>query len=186
MKPLCESAVIKTYTGRWIDLLWPETADLSIDDIAWSLAGIERFTGHAVRPYTVAEHCLLGVEQSLPQHRLAFLMHDAPEAYLNDVSGPLKQTAMFELYRALEAQWWGAIAMRFGIPEKLPKDIHVTDKRMLSTELRDLMGRPAQWGDAYKPFQLTIPPRSSSREYLAERFLAKFHELVSATVGAKR
>src|SRR6266702_8144744 len=102
--PLADT--ITTYTGRHIDLLSPEFADIHIDDIAASLAKTTRFNGHTLRPYTVAEHSLLGVEYSLPQHKLEFLLHDATEAYLGDVVGPLKGTDMFAEYRNLEAYWW--------------------------------------------------------------------------------
>jgi len=189
MKPTIhapERAVITTWTGRHVDLLWPELADIHIDDIAWSLAGINRFNAHTSRLYTVAEHCLLGAELSLPQHKLEFLLHDAPEAYLGDVTGPLKGTAMFAPYRVLEERWWQVMAYRFGVRAKLPKEIHTVDKRMLVTEQRDLMGRPPQSTDTYKPFPLAISPVEPSRPWLAEKFIATFRELVSSTEGAKR
>lgn len=184
------SAVITTYTGRHVDLLWPELAEIAIDDIAYALAANNRFNGHTVRPYSVAEHCLLGVEFCVPSNRLEFLMHDASEAYLGDIVGPLKATVMFEPYCKLEAQWADAIALRFGLQHstegKLAKEIHSVDRRMLVTEQRDLMGRRPRSTDAYKPFPLAISAVTPCREALAEKFLAKFYELVPLTVGAKR
>lgn len=68
---------------------------LLIHEIAHSLAQINRFTGHASRPYSVAEHSLLvadlarmaGASHSV---QLAALLHDAHEAYTGDVSSPVK------------------------------------------------------------------------------------------------
>ena len=98
-------AVIKTWSGKWIDLLEPVAmaGAIDIDDIGHSLANTNRFNGHTSRPYSVAEHCLRGVEYSLPGHRLEFLLHDATEAYLGDTVGPLKSSERFSPYRELSA-----------------------------------------------------------------------------------
>lgn len=68
---------------------------IDIYDIAWSLSQINRFTGHAKRPYSVAEHSLLVAD--LARHdgksalvQLACLVHDAHEAYAGDISTPAK------------------------------------------------------------------------------------------------
>ena len=65
-------------------------------DIAHALAQINRFNGHAKRPYSVAEHSLVCME--IAQHlelppvvQLACLMHDAHEAYTGDVATPIKR-----------------------------------------------------------------------------------------------
>lgn len=180
------SAWIKTGTGRYHDLLCPESAEISIDDIAIALSKINRFGGHPTRVYSVAEHCLLGADLSMPNYALEFLLHDATEAYLGDIVGPLKSTAMFDAYRGLEARWWNVIAFRFGVREKLPREVHVTDRRMLATELRDLMGHQPRSTDAYAPFPTHLPHTAPSAAQLQEKFLAKFYELVGMTVGAKR
>ena len=66
-----------------------------IEVIAHSLAQINRFTGHATRPYSVAEHSLLVCEivkgMGLDCHaQRAALMHDAHEAFTGDVATPIK------------------------------------------------------------------------------------------------
>lgn len=66
-----------------------------IEVIAHSLAQINRFTGHASRPYSVAEHSLLVCEivkgMGLDCHaQRAALMHDTHEAYTGDVATPIK------------------------------------------------------------------------------------------------
>lgn len=178
-----ETAVINTWSGRRIDLMNPVPEQIHIDDIAWSLARTMRFNGHTTRPYSVAEHCLLGATQCAPANRLAFLLHDATEAYLGDVVGPLKNTPMFDKYRQLEWRWWEAVALRFGLPIYVAGQVNVVDKRMLVTELRDLMGRRPLSTDQYKPFAMVI---GAAPEGVAERFLARFGALVGKRKGAKR
>lgn len=180
------SAVITTYSGAHIDLLNPDPALIVIDDIAAALAKINRFCGHTPRDYSVAEHLLLGVDYVVPEHRFKWFTHDFSEAYLGDVSGPLKRIAGMEVYRTLEAKWEIAIGMRFGIPEKGWKEVKGIDQRMLVTEQRDLMGRRPLSIDKFKPFDMHIGPVAMSSAHLQERFLATFYALAAATPGAIR
>ncbi|WP_440105657.1 hypothetical protein [Acidovorax sp. BL-A-41-H1] len=66
-----------------------------IEVIAHSLAQINRYTGHAARPYSVAEHSLLVADilaaQGYDHHaqRLG-LMHDAHECLSGDAASPVK------------------------------------------------------------------------------------------------
>lgn len=67
-----------------------------IEEIAHALAQINRYTGHAARPYSVAEHSLLACDivasMGLDCHaQMAALLHDAHEAYCGDVATPVKQ-----------------------------------------------------------------------------------------------
>jgi hypothetical protein len=86
-----------TITGREHHLSGDEVQQQMIDiyDIAWSLSQINRFTGHAMRPYSVAEHSLFVAELAerdgkTPLVQLACLLHDAHEAFTNDLSSPAK------------------------------------------------------------------------------------------------
>ena len=69
----------------------------AIEVIAHSLAQINRFTGHAVRPYSVAEHSVLVCDIVAgmglgPAAQRAALMHDAHECLCGDVASPIKWT----------------------------------------------------------------------------------------------
>ena len=87
-----------TASGMVVDLLRPQGAVFSISDIAHHLSQINRYTGAARRPLSVAEHSLLVCEilerergERDPSVLLAALMHDAHEAYTQDLSTPAKQ-----------------------------------------------------------------------------------------------
>ena len=45
-----------------LDLRVPQPQHITVWAIAWSLGQIVRFNGHALRPYSVAEHSLLVCE----------------------------------------------------------------------------------------------------------------------------
>lgn len=124
MKPL-----IQTCTGKLIDLTAPTVADIDIRDIARSLSNLSRFTGH-VGFYSVAEHSvgaaaltqffaireMKAVEENPLLSAEAFkagLLHDATEAYLGDVSSPLK--SILPEYKRLEEQFHEVITERFRI-----------------------------------------------------------------------
>jgi hypothetical protein len=87
---------IVTSTGRKFNLTNPSAVDVHPLDIARGLANMPRFTGQARyngRTLSVARHSLhvlyLLREESCAV-RLAGLLHDAHEAYLCDLSSPLK------------------------------------------------------------------------------------------------
>lgn len=66
-----------------------------IRDVAHHLAIVNQFNGATTRPYSVAEHSLLCCD--IAKHsgasvfvQMAALMHDAHEAYTNDLASPAK------------------------------------------------------------------------------------------------
>lgn len=171
-------------TGRSIDLANPKVDDIFIEDIAAALSKINRFTGYTARAYTVAEHCLLGLEFLPAWDRFEYLMHDATEAYLGDCSGPLK--SLLKEYQALEERWRLAISERFGLKKATPAIVKLTDQRMLVTEMRDLRGRMPLWRDKVKPFPMLLPAAERSAADLEREFLETFFRLAGQTEGARR
>jgi 5'-deoxynucleotidase YfbR-like HD superfamily hydrolase len=82
-----------------------------IEDIAHQLAIINRFHGATSRPYSVAEHSLLCSEIAQRAGaplivQMAALMHDAHEAYTNDLSRPAKTTVNFRSVAAGGTRAW--------------------------------------------------------------------------------
>ena len=108
-------AIIRTFTGRQLDLLHPDLADIAIEDIAHGLARTCRFSGQCARFYSVAEHAFQVSYMVPPPLALWGLLHDASEAYLSDLVSPLKRTPALLGYREIEDRLMVAILERFGL-----------------------------------------------------------------------
>lgn len=191
---------IQTHTPRGrFDLSAPRAEDVRIEDIAYSLSRLCRFTGHCNRFYSVAEHSIYVAEivaENRPEWALAALLHDAEEAYIGDISSPLKAlirnyvggpAILGSITDGVEA----AIEERFGLFDgKTPQGkgpylarrdaIKAADLTMLATERRDLMPEPPD-GDwfastgvqEYAPREDCSIPRLSGYGWEA-LFLARF------------
>lgn len=87
---------IKTYTGIMFDPLRPDPEGIVIRDIAHSLSMLCRANGHFRTFYSVGQHSVNCMREAAargctPRVQLACLIHDASEAYLSDVTRPVKQ-----------------------------------------------------------------------------------------------
>ena len=140
---------MQTHTGRVVDLTRFSEEDVAVEDIAHALSQIIRFTGHAKAPYTVAQHSLLVAELVPASDRLWALVHDASEAYLGDVSSPLK--TLLPDYRELEEKFQKVIAGRFGLPWPMPPTIKRADRVALMAEKRDLLLVQHEWPNQFEP-----------------------------------
>jgi len=78
---------------------FPPTPEMvCIEDIAYGLGRINRYAGQADRFWSVAEHSIL-VSRLVPEPlRLPALLHDAAEAYMNDIPKPVKRLGGNALY----------------------------------------------------------------------------------------
>lgn len=173
---------IQTYTGVHFYPLDPRPEDFRIEDIAHALSNLCRYTGHVSRFYSVAEHSVHVSRLCPPGWELAGLLHDAAEAYINDLSRPLKHGGGLDGYRAIE---WGldsAIAERFTLGFPLPMCVKDIDKAMFWWESRELMMADRAWeqwreyADRYdRPTIYGWSPDQAKIE-----FLMRFKELVGA------
>lgn len=128
---------ILTSTGKHFDLIDPQPEMINILDIAHGLSNCCRFAGHSRYFYSVAQHSTLA-SQIVPEgFELEALLHDASEAYLGDVTRPLKQ--LLPNYRAIEKKVEAAIRAAFGLPSIQSDAVGHADRVMLATERRDLM-----------------------------------------------
>lgn len=96
---------ILTYTRVMFDPVHPDTALIDIRDIAHALSMLCRANGHFPTFYSVGQHCINCAAEAAARGysrrvQLACLLHDASEAYLADVTRPVKQ----ELPRYLEIE----------------------------------------------------------------------------------
>lgn len=135
---------ILTHSGRQFDLLNPTAAMISPQDIAHALARLCRFNGHTRTHYSVAQHSLIVCDLVPRNDQLPALIHDATEAYLGDMTRPLK--ALMPEYREVEQRVWHAVCDRFDIDPILPESVMRADMVALATERRDLMPQaPGEW-----------------------------------------
>lgn len=140
------SPFILTHTGRQIffDHVYPE--DICIEDIAHALSHLCRYTGHTTMFYSVAQHSLL-VTEKIPgnaETKLVALLHDAAEAYVGDVSSPLKKWikekdnwAYDSLHHAIQA----VIHRRYGITnDHVHNDVRMYDQAAAIFEFEGFFG----------------------------------------------
>lgn len=127
---------IQTLSGKHFDYLNAQTDDVDIDDIATALSNICRFAGHLPEFYSVAQHSVL-CSQIVPQeYAFEALMHDAAEAYCQDIPAPLKR--LLPDYRRIETLVDDLIRSKFGLPLHQSDLVKYADLTMLATERRDL------------------------------------------------
>lgn len=165
---------IQLASGGWFHLLNPRVEYIRIDDIASSLAKLNRFTGHTAVPYSVAQHSILTSIICPQEHALWGLLHDASEAYIGDISAPLK-AALGGAVAAIEGPIQRAIAEKFGLPAEIPDCVHAADRVALATEKRDLMPGDLVWPDLPDPLPYSITPYGW--EDAEEQFLRRFDAL---------
>lgn len=139
--------LFRTATDGAIDLADPQIHQVSILDIAWSLSQLNRFYGHSLRPYSVAEHSLLVADilaaRGLDVHaQLAGLMHDAHEAYCADLH-PATKHMIGPAWAKLEKRMEYAVRSAFWLHTAAAMhadSVNRADQIALNAELRDLRG----------------------------------------------
>lgn len=181
-----EQRFIHTVTGERFYPLHPEPSSVRLLDIAHALSMKCRFTGHCREFYSVAEHSVhMSRSAGLRwghEEALWSLLHDAGEAYLPDVSRPLKKADAFEGFDAVEEDIQRAVMQGLGIPwpdETTRERVKVLDTRIVVSEIRELMPQ----GDGTDLPDRGLPgfdpkcwqPEEAKHEFLDEfRFIDKF------------
>lgn len=166
---------IQTYSGMSFDLFNPDPHRISIDDIAHALSNLCRFTGHSEKFYSIAEHSV-HVASLLPSYlNLEGLLHDAAEAYVGDLSTPLKHSVFLDGYRSVEGLMEVAIEDAFGLGELHSSIIKRADRQMLVVEANALLRKPLipEWsklleeiGEAPKVKIHCWSPRKAEKKFL--------------------
>lgn len=176
------SSWIRTRSGLRFDPVNPDPTNVRVDDIAWALSNLCRFTGHTSSFYSVGQHSVL-VSQVVKElggsktEQLQGLLHDATEAYLVDVALPMKRQDFMRGYRETEDKLEKTIAPVFGLETLTPPIVRRADMLTLATEARDLMGNPQDWDTlrGLEPRSWFIVPMLPHEAYRA--FMARFEEL---------
>ena len=134
---------IRTKSGRHFEYLNPKADSIDITDIAHALSQLCRFSGQSPVFYSVAQHSVYTsqlCELAFPgktELALAALLHDATEAYMNDVPLPLKN--ILPEYTKLEDKICKLIYKRFGIPQMKYSDVKLYDRQALYGEFVDII-----------------------------------------------
>src|SRR5262249_37415971 len=127
------------------------------------------------RFYSVAEHSLL-VSETAVGFEFEALMHDAAEAFLGDVTRPLKQ--LLPEFKRIEAEVERAILGRYGIAYPLPPQVKHADLRVLAAEQRQIMPKGTDgWVRGQRVDPAPIVVKSLRPEEAKGAFLQRFHAL---------
>lgn len=186
---------METYTGQKFWPLDPSPDAVRLEDIAHALAHQCRFNGHTRFFYSVAHHALLCAEEARlqgagPRLVLLTLLHDAAEAYIGDITRPVRRSLnefATDVITAVEERIQHAIYRAFGIETPSQEEkafIHRMDNILLATEARDVM-RGDGWMLSEKPSKhLRIKP--ASIKTIRSRFLRTATDLLAALPGVER
>lgn len=159
----------------------PIEADIHMEDIAHALCYLCRANGHFNSFYSVAQHCLNCALEARARGcsrgvQLACLLHDASEAYMSDVTRPVKR--LLPQYIEIEKQLQGMIYAKFGAAGEDPA-IEEIDDALLYHEFVHLLGETLFEAEP----ALFSEPDYSERAFgeVKEEFLSLFEELMSGS-----
>lgn len=162
------------FAGQLWDLEHLPKEAFDIYTIADSLSKINRYQGHTPYPYSVAQHSV--VCSYLVPGDLAFdaLMHDAAEAYIGDIHGPLKHRLpeFLALERLIETQLDNVFDIDFLNPAVKTADAHALDLEQVYIQGRKNFLIP----DLAPPLVMTLLCEMSWRE-ARSLFLYRYAEL---------
>ena len=150
---------ITTYKGHRFHYLRPRPGEIDIEDIAHHLSLLCRFTGACSSYYSVAEHSIRVAELVPKELQLAALLHDASEAYIGDISRPVKYSHKLEDTEEIITK---AIAKKYGVDLHNPEIKHA-DNVLCATEGRDLMPNMTRWRTLPQPLAEKIVPMKKPR-----------------------
>lgn len=185
---------MQTASGRQIWVLQPDMEQVVIEDIAHHLAQLSRYCGACPFPYSVSQHSRivswraqeLALQSGASETQAkaigrAGLMHDAAEAYLQDIHRPLKVSlSVSDLgisFADLEEVWLRALGTRFRFQMPLPPEVMRADQEVWATEAEQLFPvRSADWGIPVSPLPDIKIVREDFEE-AKEQFLRRFLEL---------
>lgn len=176
---------INTFSGKQFDPYFAEKSDICIEDIAHALSLMTRANGHFSDFYSVAQHsiaCCLEAKarNEEPKTALFCLLHDSAEAYMSDVTRPVK--ARMPEFKDAEEKLLSLIydVLAGGEPDdEQKKTIKEIDDALLHAEFHHFMN--IDFDDDTKPL-VTSPDFSAIPFKAAEKeFLELYNELAAKT-----
>jgi uncharacterized protein len=168
---------IYTSEGKKFFFDSPDPSVITIEVVAHALSQLCRWTGHTNRFYSIAEHSYR-VSVECKRFPLRALLHDAAEAFTNDVNKPLK-IVLGALFAELEDRVEQAVWRRFSFPEWAEgerEEVKRCDLALAATEARDLF--PPQCCDfKYVGVPLVTRIKPFGPLYAEAAFLERYREL---------
>lgn len=158
---------IMTCSHKMFDPLNPETELIDIADIAHSLSMLCRANGHFQSFYSVGMHCINCAREAIARGysrkvQLACLLHDGSEAYLSDVTRPVKEE--IPRYKEIEEPLQDVIWQLFlgeVLTEEEYRQVFKIDDDILENEFPALMGAK---------LKETVPALKSEPKFQFESF----------------
>lgn len=163
-----------TRTGKLIDLAHLQVSDICWADMAAGLA-TPRYQGHGLPGpvgnwiYSIAQHSVVLHDYFRDMGRYATaqwaLLHDAEEAYLGDIHGPLKHARNYEEHHILSRQVECAILsfVDFDPTFHAREMVSIADKRLAEAEMHVHFGAnyssalaSGALGERPKPLQVPV------------------------------
>ncbi len=137
---------IMTHSKKMFDPLHPKMELIDIEDIAHALAMLCRANGHFKTFYSVCQHSINCMQEAAARGyskrvQLGCLLHDASEAYLSDVTRPVK--AELPQYKLIEEPLQEAIWNKWldmPLTQQERTEVFAIDDAILAHEFVNLMG----------------------------------------------
>lgn len=124
--------VISRKDGRLVNILRWDLEDMPIEEIAHNLAHINRYSGAQPYPVSVGLHSVL-VSYMVPEScSYEALMHDATEAFVGDMTHPIK--ALCPNFRAIEAEVRKQVCLNYSVPIVESRVVKLHDVRARDLE----------------------------------------------------
>ena len=107
---------ITTYSKIKFNTMNPRQDDVRIEDIAHALSMMARANGHFPEFFSVGQHSIQCAREAIARHYvpslcMACLLHDASEAYLSDITRPVKKN--MTMYLQIEEQLQNCIYEKY-------------------------------------------------------------------------
>lgn len=172
---------ITTYSKIHFTPTEPNEEDIKMEDIAHALSLLCRANGHFKTFFSVAQHSINCAAEAKARDcsakvQLACLLHDASEAYLSDITRPVKKE--LPIYLRIEEKLQNMIWNKFltdPLTDEEIKQVFEIDDAMLYFEFEHFMEESVL---DYIPIIKSRPDFDNhSFESVENKFLAAFHEL---------
>jgi hypothetical protein len=176
-----ERKYIRVSSGAKYYPLAPASADVDIEVIAHHLSNLCRFTGATRELYSVAQHSYYVSYLCARKDAPFGIVHDSPEAFVNDLSRPVKHSESLAGYRAIEDLNMDVICEAFHLDLEQPQSVSLADKWIVEVERYDLI--PHEPGKRSVPFDVFPEITPWSPRIARHLFLDRFNELFEKRDG---